>query len=56
MLSDVRAELKAQGRPAPPEAWQAAMDSALLELVLAGKAPEARERLRAALAPAGERS
>ena len=56
VLSDVRAELKAQGRPAPPDAWQAAMDSALLELVLAGKAPEARERLRAALAPAGERS
>ena len=53
-LAEVRAELKAQGRSASPEAWQDAMDEQLLDLVRAGKADEARQRLREALRPDGE--
>ena len=53
-LADVRAELKAQDRNAPPEAWQEAMDEELLELVRAGKSSEARQRLRAALLAGAE--
>ena len=53
-LADVRAELKAQGRNAPPEAWQEAMDGELLDLVRAGKGGEARQRLRTALLPGTE--
>lgn len=48
-LTDVRAELKAQGRSASPAAWQDAMDEQLLDLVRAGKDGEARQRLREAL-------
>ncbi|MDE2836634.1 MAG: bifunctional precorrin-2 dehydrogenase/sirohydrochlorin ferrochelatase [Chloroflexota bacterium] len=48
-LADVRAELKAQGRSASPEAWQEAMDEQLLDLVRAGKDVEVRRRLRSAL-------
>ena len=53
-LTGVRAELKAQGMNAPPEAWQDAMDEQLLELVRAGKSDEARQRLRAALLSGAE--
>ncbi len=49
VLSEVRAELKADQRQASPEAWQAAMDAFLLDLVLAGKRDAAKQRLRAAL-------
>ena len=48
-LTEVRAELKTQGRPASPEAWQEAMDGELLELVRAGKGSEALQLLRTAL-------
>ena len=48
-LTDVRAELKAQGKSASPEAWQEAMDEELLDLVRAGKNGEARQRLRSSL-------
>lgn len=48
-LADVRAELKAQGRSASPEAWQDAMDEQLLDLVRAGRDVEVRRRLRSAL-------
>lgn len=53
-LTGVRAELKEQGRTAPPEAWQDAMDEQLLELVRAGKVDEARQRLRSALLSGAE--
>ena len=53
-LADVRAELRSQGRSAPPDAWQDAMDERLLELVRAGKGGEARQRLRAALLASAE--
>ena len=51
VLAEVRAELKAEGRSAPPEAWQAAMDDHLLELARSGKSVEAKRRLLAALTP-----
>ncbi|MCY4581620.1 MAG: bifunctional precorrin-2 dehydrogenase/sirohydrochlorin ferrochelatase [Chloroflexi bacterium] len=53
-LADVRAELKAAGRVATPDAWQDAMDEQLLGLVRAGKRGEAKQRLRAALLTGGE--
>ena len=53
-LADVRAELKAGGGGATPEAWQEAMDEQLLDLVRAGKGGEAKRRLRAALLPKEE--
>ncbi len=53
VLTEVRAELKARQQPATPEAWQAAMDAELLDLVLAGKQDEAKQRLRAALMSGG---
>ena len=53
-LADVRAELKAAGRVATPDAWQDAMDEQLLGLVRAGKRGEAKQRLRAALLTDGE--
>ena len=48
-LAAVRAELRAEGKSVPPEAWQDAMDEELLHLALAGKDEEARRRLRGAL-------
>ena len=48
-LAAVRAELRAEGKSAPPEAWQEAMDEELLRLALDGKSDEARRKLRAAL-------
>ncbi len=53
-LAAVRAELRAEGKSASPEAWQEAMDEELLRLSLAGKSEEARRRLRAALPERGE--
>ena len=53
-LTDVRAELKAQGKSASPEAWQEAMDEELLDLVRAGKSGEARQRLRSSLLSGAE--
>ncbi len=53
VLTEVRAELKARRQPATPEAWQAAMDAELLDLVLAGKQDEAKQRLHAALTSEG---
>lgn len=52
-LAAVRAELRAEGKSAPPEAWQEAMDEEFLRLALEGKSDEARRKLRAAL-PRGE--
>lgn len=49
VLSEARAEVRAQGTPASPETWQAAMTSELLELVQAGKTDEAKDRLLDAL-------
>lgn len=55
VLSEARAEVRAQGTPASPEAWQAAMTSELLALVQAGKTDEAKDRLLdALLATAGQ--
>ncbi len=48
-LAAVRAELRAEGKSASPEAWQEAMDEELLRLALDGKSDEARRKLRAAL-------
>ena len=45
VLSEVRSELQARNAAVPPEAWQAAMDDRLLELVEQGNDKEARERL-----------
>ena len=53
-LADVRAELKAQGKSAPPDVWQEAMDEELLDLVRAGKNGEARQRLRSSLLSGAE--
>lgn len=50
-LAAVRAELRAEGKSAPPEAWQEAMDEEFLRLALEGKSDEARRKLRAALPP-----
>lgn len=50
-LAAVRAELRAEGKSAPPEAWQEAMDEEFLRLALEGKSGEARRKLRAALPP-----
>lgn len=52
-LTEVRAELKAEGMTATPEAWQDAMDEQLLDLVRSGKSGEAKQRLRAALLSEG---
>ena len=53
-LAGVRAELKAQGKSAPPDVWQEAMDEELLDLVRAGKSGEARQRLRSSLLSGAE--
>ena len=49
LLSEVRSELKAAGAQPPPDAWQQAMDDALLALVLSGRTAEAKARLLRAL-------
>lgn len=49
LLSEVRAELKAEGAQPPPDAWQQAMDAEMLALVLAGRSAEAKARLLQAL-------
>ena len=55
VLAEVRAELKAKQENVPPEAWQEAMDQEFLDLALAGKSDEARQRLRSALLRGAER-
>lgn len=55
VLGDVRAELRKRGATAPPDAWQAAMDDDLLELIAAGQAEQARERLLDSLLAAADR-
>ena len=52
-LGEVRAELRSRKATATPEAWQDAMDPALLELIGAGRTGEAKARLLDALAPGG---
>ena len=54
VLGDVRADLRKRGTSVPPEAWQAAMDDSLLDLVGAGKQEEAKNRLREALLASAE--
>jgi siroheme synthase-like protein len=49
LLAQVRAELRERGIDVPPEAWQRAIDSQLLELVAAARHDEARQRLLSAL-------
>jgi siroheme synthase-like protein len=49
LLAQVRAELRERGIDVPPEAWQRAIDSKLLELVAAARHDEARQRLLSAL-------
>ena len=51
VLSTVRQQLKARKHTASPEAWQQAMDAAMLQLVESGRTGEAQERLLAALLP-----
>ena len=45
VLAEVRAELRNRNAAAAPEAWQAAMDETLLELIEAGRAEDAKARL-----------
>ena len=56
VLGEVRAELRGRKTPASPEAWQAAMDNEVLELVEAGRADEAKARLLETLAPAAQQA
>ncbi len=56
VLSEVRSEMRGRNETATPEAWQDAMDDELLELVGAGRADEAKARLRDALAPGATRT
>lgn len=53
VLGEARAEVRAQGNSAPPETWQEAMTTELLELVQAGKTDEAKDRLLDALLATG---
>ena len=52
VLAQVRRELRAQGIRVPPDAWQEAMDDAVLALVQAGRDEEAKQRLLGALTEA----
>jgi siroheme synthase-like protein len=52
LLAEVRSELRERGVSATPEAWQAAIDGGLRELVAAGRHDEARARLLSALGAA----
>ncbi len=45
VLGDVRSELRSRDATVPPEAWQAAMDEELLEMVESGRGAEAKARL-----------
>jgi siroheme synthase-like protein len=49
LLAEVRVELRERGLSVEPEAWQAAIDGNLRELVAAGRHDEARARLLSAL-------
>jgi siroheme synthase-like protein len=52
LLAEARADLIAAGRPTLGADWRSALDSGMLDLVRAGRLDEARELLRASLAPA----
>jgi precorrin-2 dehydrogenase/sirohydrochlorin ferrochelatase len=52
LLAEARAEVVAAGRPTLGVDWRSALDSGMLDLVRAGRLDEARELLRAPLAPA----
>jgi precorrin-2 dehydrogenase/sirohydrochlorin ferrochelatase len=49
ILSEVREEIRASGRPTEGLDWQSALDSGMLELVREGRLAEAKERLQACL-------
>jgi precorrin-2 dehydrogenase / sirohydrochlorin ferrochelatase len=49
ILSGVREEIRAAGRPTEGLDWQSALDSGMLELVREGRLAEAKERLQACL-------
>jgi precorrin-2 dehydrogenase/sirohydrochlorin ferrochelatase len=49
ILSEVREEIRAAGRPTEGLDWQSALDSGMLELVREGRLAEAKERLQACL-------
>lgn len=53
LLSSVRVELVAQGRPTEHPGWADALDEGLVDLVRAGNLDEARRRLRVALGLGG---
>jgi precorrin-2 dehydrogenase / sirohydrochlorin ferrochelatase len=49
ILTEVREEIRAAGRPTEGLDWQAGLDSGMLELVREGRLAEAKERLQACL-------
>lgn len=49
ILSEVREEIRAAGRPTEGLDWKSALDSGMLELVREGRLAEAKERLQACL-------
>ena len=51
LLAEARSALVAEGRPTLGANWRSALDSGMLDLVRAGRLDEARELLRASLAP-----
>lgn len=55
VAAQVRQELRERGRNVSGEAWNAALDNGLRQLLAQGKRQEAKERLLAALVPAAAR-
>ncbi len=49
LITEVRDELKRDGRRSDPEAWQEALDEDLIELIRRGMVDQARERIVTAL-------
>jgi precorrin-2 dehydrogenase / sirohydrochlorin ferrochelatase len=49
ILTEVREEIRAAGRPTEGLDWQAGLDSGMLELIREGRLAEAKERLQACL-------
>ena len=54
VLTEVRSEILASGRGTESLDWRAALDSGILDLVLAGRPEEAKERLRACLSSSSD--
>jgi siroheme synthase-like protein len=54
VLSDVRGEVRAEGRATDALDWQRALDSGILDLVQANRLEEAKERLRACLSSSSD--